>query len=139
MLPKSVHFDFGGYMPELKIHAPTYYGNADEAKVAAAGLSEFDDPYFPVLVRPADGLRIILGSHDYFDMTKPDIQIERRPNGWAIFLHPLGGSDASGYVYFMDDGRSFIVPENDVGPTPPIRMLARDEVVEEIDDLKHHE
>jgi hypothetical protein len=118
-------------MPELKIRVPTYYGSADEAKVAAAKLSEFDDPRVPVLVRPADGLRIVLGTHDYYDMTKPDIQIERRSNGWAIFLHPVGGGDASGYVYFMDDGRSFIIPENDVGPTPPIRMLPRDDAVAE--------
>ena len=38
------------------------------------------------------------------------VQVERRPNGWAIFLHPIGGGDPSGYVYFLDDGRSFVLP-----------------------------
>ena len=61
----------------------------------------------------------MLGSHDFNDVDKPDIQIERQPNGWVIFLHPLGGSDAAGTVYFHDDGRSYLVKEWS-GPTPPI-------------------
>ena len=41
----------------------------------------------------------------------PDIQIKRRRNGWMLFLHPVGGSDPSGYVFFLDDGRSLVVKQ----------------------------
>jgi hypothetical protein len=50
---------------------------------------------------------------------KPDVQIERRPNGWAIFLSPLGGSDPCALVYFHDDGRSWLTKEL-AGPTPEL-------------------
>jgi hypothetical protein len=88
----------------IKVSVPTYNGkwlneNPD--------LPEFDEPEVPILVCPADGLRIVLGTHDYNDYSKPDIQVERRHNGWIIFLHAMGGGDPSGYVVFLDDGRSF--------------------------------
>ncbi|MGA2231570.1 MAG: hypothetical protein ABSH22_11780 [Tepidisphaeraceae bacterium] len=121
-------------MQELKVYAPTYYG--DSAPVQRGEKQEFDDPRVPVLVRPADGIRIVLGSHDYFDCKVPDVQIERRPNGWAIFLHPVGGCDACGYVYFLDDGRSFLVPENGLGATPVIELLRSVGDVPEIDEVK---
>jgi hypothetical protein len=124
-------------MQELRTYVPTFYRGSDEAE--RSGKNEFDDPHVPVLVRPADGIRIVLGTHDYFDIQAPDIQLERRPNGWAIFLHPVGGGDSSGYVYFLDDGRSFLVPERDLGTTPPTRLLKWDAVVSEIDKLKSHE
>jgi len=124
-------------MREMKVYAPTYYGDVAEAENAAK--LEFDDSRVPVLIRPADGIRIILGTHDYFDMRAPDIQIERRPGGWAIFLHPLGGGDPCGCVYFLDDGRSFVLPENDLGTTPPIKSLSCDEMVPDIDRLKKRE
>ena len=66
------------------------------------------------------------------DMSKPDIQIERRPRGWAIFLHPLGGGDASGLVYFLDDGRSYIVPDGLANDE--IRFVQFTEEVPLIDD-----
>jgi hypothetical protein len=94
--------------------------------------AEFDDSRTPVVVREADGVRIVLGSHDYWDPAKPDIQIERRHKGWAIFLHPVGGSDPSGYVYFFDDGRSFVVAERG-GATPAIRCRRSCDFVAEID------
>src|SRR5271170_4210154 len=96
-------------MQEFKVYAPTYYGESPEAN--PDGKFEFDDPRVPVVIRPADGIRLVLGTHDYFDNHAPDVQLERRSNGWLIFLHPLGGCDPSGYVFLLDDGRSFVVTE----------------------------
>ena len=121
-------------MQEMKIYVPTYYRDPTEGGVSAKHKEEFDDPHVPVLIRHADGVRIVLGSHDFFDNDAPDIQVERRPNGWAIFLHPEGGGDPSGCVYFVDDGRSFVVP--DKGSTPAIQMMEWDEAVKEVDDEK---
>lgn len=105
-------------MDELTLLVPTYNGYAypDETE-------EFGDPYVPVHVYREDGVRIVLGSDDRENIDAPDINIERRPHGWAIFLHPLGGSDASGYAYFLDDGRSFLVKELGLGPTPVIEIV----------------
>src|SRR5207253_4915079 len=97
-------------MAELTLHAPTYNCGEYATDPAAEVKPEFGEPYVPIVIRSADGVRIVLGSHDYFDGDAADIQIERRPGGWAIFLHPWGGGDPSGYVYFLDDGRSFVVP-----------------------------
>lgn len=119
-------------MAELRIHVPTYYGSGPGA---FSDKPEFGSPEVPLLVRPADGLRIVLGSHDYFDATAPDIQIERRANGWAIFLHPVGGGDPSGHIYFLDDGRSFVTPERDLGTTPPVLVLDWDAAVSEVDQV----
>jgi hypothetical protein len=119
-------------VPELKLHVPTYNAGAFPNDVANHTRPEFGEPYVPVVVRPADGVRLVLGSHDYWNSDAPDIQIERRPRGWAIFLHPVGGSDPSGYVYFVDDGRSFVVPESGVA-TPAILMRTSDEAVFEVD------
>src|SRR5271156_3973696 len=105
-------------MKKLKLMVPTYNANYFREDVASGEKKEFGDPHFPVLVCEADGVRVVLGTHDYEDYSKPDIQIERQPHGWVIFLHPLGGSDACGYVHFLDDGRSFLVKEHPYGPTP---------------------
>jgi hypothetical protein len=121
-------------MAQLKVHVPTYYGGAFEKEVAEGEKPEFGDPYVPVLAREADGVRIVLGSHDYFDMSKPDIQIERRPNGWAIFLHPEAGGDASGFLYFLDDGRSFVSPEN--ATTPAVEMLEQPKAAALVDGIE---
>lgn len=121
-------------MPELKMYVPTYNASAFAKEVEAGERPDFGDPYVPVVVRDAAGVRIVLGSHDYFDCDAPDIQIERRPNGWAIFLHPMGGGDPSGQAYFLDDGRSFVIPESHLGSTPPIVALKSDETVSEIDN-----
>lgn len=121
-------------MPELKLHVPTYNYEAFPHEVETGEKTEFGDPYLPVVIRQADGVRIVLGSHDYFDSSYPDIQIERRPHGWVIFLHPLGGGDPSGHIYFLDDGRSFLVPERDLGTTPSIKALEWDAKVAEVDN-----
>jgi hypothetical protein len=110
-------------MQELKLTVPTYFGNMPGGHANTDDDSDFGNPYIPVLIYEAAGVRIILGSHDREEYELPDIQVERRPNGWAIFLHPLGGGDPSGYVYFLDDGRSFLVPEKGPGPTEAIQVL----------------
>jgi hypothetical protein len=119
-------------LKRLELSVPTYYGSVAEKLAKELGLPEFGEPVVPVLVHEAEGVRIILGTHDYDDLRKPDIQIERRPNGWAIFLHPEPGGDASGFVYFLDDGRSFVLPEH--GPNP-IEMLDRGDEPPEIDEV----
>ncbi len=110
-------------MEEFRLNVPTYNANLFPAQVAAGNLPEFGPPYVPVVIREAEGIRIVLGSNDYDDMHAPDIQIERRPRGWAIFLRPVGGGDVSGFVYFVDDGRSFLLPENGLGSTPAIEVV----------------
>ena len=98
-------------MQELKLLVPTYNCQLFPEQVEKGEKPEFGAPDVPVLIREAAGVRVVLGTHDYDDYTKPDIQIERQPNGWVIFLHPFPGGDACGYVYFLDDGRSFLVKE----------------------------
>lgn len=120
-------------MEALKLMVPTY--NGKWLKGTDIKLADFDDPLVPVLVHQAEGVRIALGTHDHPNNEKPDIQIERRHNGWMIFLHPLGGSDASGYVVFLDDGRSFIVEGSCCGSTEPIEMVEYDEAIAELDDV----
>src|SRR5258708_6745062 len=121
-------------MPELRVWVPTYYGTQNEMRAAVGEeRPEFGDPMFPVLARPADGLRIVLGSHDHFDTRVPDVQIGRRPRGWAFFLPPLAGCDAGGYVAILDDGRSYVAPEADGGPPPPIKMVSWRDLIEELD------
>lgn len=114
---------------------PTYFGSACPEKIERGEQEEFDDPRMPILVYKEAGLRILLGTHDIDDNNKPDIKIERRPKGWAIFLHPLGATDPSGYIYFLDDGRSFLV-KDDWMLSCPIQILAFDEEVPGLDSLK---
>jgi hypothetical protein len=121
-------------MQELKLMVPTYIGNSIPQPVDGKVHRDFASPYTPILLREADGVRIVLGTHDYEDHGKPDIQIERRPNGWAVFLHPSGG-DPSGYVYLLDDGRSFVVPEFGLGA---IEVLGPDDEVPELDRSNSH-
>ena len=73
---------------ESLFNVPTYYGNACQEEIERGEREEFDDPQATVLIYQDAGLRILLGTDDYDDDDKPDIKIERRPKGWAIFLHP---------------------------------------------------
>jgi len=86
---------------------PTYYGHREDRKPDEP---DFADPFVPVAVGEVEGVRLILGSDDPNDDEAPDIQIERRPHGWAIFLHPTA-FDSVANIYFLDDGRSFLLPE----------------------------
>ena len=117
---------------QFKLTVPTYNGNYYDKKTLAILSEEYSEPNTSVLVHDAEGVRIVLATHGYNDMEKPDIQIERRPRGWVIFLHPEGGGDPSGYVYFLDDGRSFLMSEQH-GKTPAIEILEPGEELEELD------
>lgn len=77
----------------------------------------------PVVIREADSLRIVLGTHNYDEAKAPDIEIERQPNGWVVFLHPLGGGDLCGCLYFRDDGRNYFQMERGLHPTETIEIL----------------
>ncbi|HEV3144123.1 MAG TPA: hypothetical protein VGZ47_09590 [Gemmataceae bacterium] len=96
-------------MQELKLMVPTYYGRAIADHPGEMEGEDFGEPVVPILIHEADGIRILLGSHCR-DTEAPDVQIERRPNGWVIFLHPLPGDEA-GYVCFLDNGASMVIPE----------------------------
>lgn len=121
-------------MEELKLMVPTY--NGKWLKEPNCTLDDFGEPGVPVVVRPADGVRVVLGTHDYDDSSKPDVQIERRHNGWMIFLHPVGGCDPCGYVFFLDDGRSFLVKESACGPPWEIEVVEYEQAVDEVDEIK---
>lgn len=120
---------------ELRLLVPTYYrhANSDEREAKEVGSSDFGLPIVPVLVHPADGLRIVLGSHDINDLSKPDIQIERRRNGWAVFLQPIPRGDTAGYVYFLDDERSFLV-RDEINANQNVRVVKYGRSVPELDD-----
>lgn len=94
---------------DYKLNAPTYYGSTPEHE--AGKLPEWGSPKVPLVAYEAEGLRVVLGTHDLDDMSRPDIQIERRAQGWTIFLHPIGGGDSAGFAYILDDGRCFVQPE----------------------------
>lgn len=110
-------------LKNLKLFVPTYNYTVFPEEVARGELDEFSEPTTPVLVHESEGVFVGLGTHAFHDSNKPDIQIERQPNGWMIFLHPVGGSDASGYLYFLDSGESYLKKERSWGPTPAIQIL----------------
>ena len=111
---------------------PTYNANYYEKQVADRTKAEFGVPHVAVLVHSADGVRVVLGSHDLLDTDAPDIAIERQPKAWAIFLHPIGGGDPAGYIYFLDDGRSYLLKEQWVDPDGGIQVLEHDQRVPDI-------
>jgi hypothetical protein len=93
-------------MKTITIQVPTFYGTSTAEPPAV--LPEFGAPYVPLIVKEEDGIRICLGTSDPTKIDTPDIVVERRPAGWAIFLRPCGGDDECGHVYFLDDGRSLV-------------------------------
>ncbi len=119
-------------MQELKLFVPTYYGAMHAKTPTSQGDEDFGEPSVPVLIQEAEGIRVVLGAHGIDDSEKPEIQLERRPNGWALFLYPVAGGDASGLVYFLDDGRSFVVPDGLYSER--IQVVNRCEEVPLIDD-----
>lgn len=126
-----------GHAVEVAFQVPTFYGHAYPGAVRDGLVPEFGPPLVPILVQRVDGLRLVLGSCDAFDQA-PDVQIERRPNGWAMFLHPASSGDPSGYVYFIDDGHSFVVPDSGVA-TPAIQIRQSEEVLAVVDRKKYIE
>ncbi len=117
-------------MCELRITIPTYY----RKEAPGDGPAHYGEPTVPILIRWADALRVVFGAHDHRNTRAPDLLIERRPGGWALFLHPAGGDDPSGCVYFLDDGRGFLVPESEPARTPPIVVVNEPELPMDIDD-----
>jgi hypothetical protein len=116
---------------DIKLVVPTYYGKWIQE---TPGLEDFDEPHQPVLITQPDGLRLSLGTHDNSEFHKPEIQIERRRNGWMIFLQPLGAGETSGFVVFLDDGRSFVAPD---GPRDyQVSMVVYEQAVAELDEIK---
>lgn len=104
-----------------KIFIPTYVGSQCEHQENPSTLGpDFGSPDVPVLIHEADGIRLLLGTHEWEDKSKPDVQIERRPHGWAMFLHPNAG-DPIGHLYLLDDGRSYLLPESFADP--PIEVV----------------
>ena len=113
-------------MQDLKLAVPTYNANLFPKEVSSGVIPEFGEPKHPVLIHEADGIRIVLGTHDFSETDTPDVQIERQPNGWVIFLHPVGGCDACGYVNLLDDGRSYLLKERGAKPDRAIQILELD-------------
>jgi hypothetical protein len=124
------------HMGNLTVYVPTYYTRVVDPKLGVRAYQEFDEPRIPIVVGFADDLRIVLGSHNPVDANMPNLKIERWPGGWIILLYPLGGEDPSGHVYFLDSGRSFIVPESPLGSTPPIILRHHETEIPEIDRPK---
>lgn len=106
----------GDWSPQC-MNVPTFYGHRETREPNQA---EFDKPFVPVLIGEADGIRLILGTDDPGDDEKPDIYIERRPHGWAFFLHPNAG-DPVAMIYMLDDGRTYVLPE--LFTDPPIELV----------------
>ena len=99
--------------PEI-ILVPTYNGTAFPDDVESGAKPEYTAPLTPVTLAYDNGLRLVLGGAG-LDADKPDIQVERQPGKWVIFIHPESGCDPSGYLYIMDDGRSFVQLEHAFG------------------------
>jgi hypothetical protein len=115
--------------PEVVL-VPTYNGTTYPADVESGAKPEYTAPENPITIAYDNGLRLVLGAVEAGDMTKPDIQVERQPGRWVIFIHPEGGGDPVGYLYIMDDGRSFFQKEREFG-TPALVVLGPDDKVPE--------
>ncbi|MCI0640762.1 MAG: hypothetical protein L0Y70_16945 [Gemmataceae bacterium] len=114
-LRKGGHIAYEPDEPAMwKMSVPTYVGaQPHEEKV---DWPDFAQPMVPVLVHEFEGVRVIMGSHDRINQDQPDLQIERRPHGWAIFIHPNGG-DPVACIYILDNGRTFLIPEKYTEPS----------------------
>lgn len=105
------------------IEVPTFVGHQQSQNDGPQ--QEFVPPYVAILAYEEDGLRIILGSDDLDENSKPDLKIERRPHGWAFFLHPNAG-DPIAFIYLLDDGRSYLMRETLTEPS-----------IEIVDEIPH--
>jgi hypothetical protein len=113
---------------KLKLTVPTYLGAQPEGPSGEP--PDFGPPDVPILVCPAEGLRVVLGTHDVNDENRPDVQIERRPRGWVIFIHQNAG-DPVACVLILDNGRTCLLPESHA-PSP---IETVDDYPSELDQL----
>ena len=123
-------------MRELRLRVPTYNYQLHPGEVDQGTMPEFGPSLSAVVAYRDMGIRVVLGSSDRADLRSPDVQIERQPHGWAVFIHPLGGSDPAACVYMRDDGQSFIVPAYPYGPTPELVILPPGSDVPGFDDAR---
>lgn len=107
-------------LKEIRAEFPTYYG--DTAEHDAGKAPEWGTPLKPVVITPESGLRIVLGTHEVEAQESPDIYIERRPGGWAIFLHPEHG-DPVAMVYILDNGQTYV--QREVGSDDRLTFLSK--------------
>jgi hypothetical protein len=84
----------------------------------------------PVIVTADQSIELVLGTDDVNDLDYPDLVVERRRNGWMIMLNPVGGGNPSGYVFFLDDGRSFLIRQPFAGA---IHVTSKVEKAAEVD------
>jgi len=126
-LRKGGHITYQHDEPAMwKMSVPTYLGaQAHDGKI---DWPDFTEPNAPVLVHEFEGVRVLMGTHDRMNQDRPDLQIERRPHGWAIFIHPNDG-DPVASLYMMDDGRTFLMPEKYAHPA----LETVDEIPAEVD------
>lgn len=88
------------------------------------------EPRIPVCIHTDDGICINLGTDDPANRNGPNVQIERRKNGYVVFIRTVAGWDQTCYVYMLDDGRCFVLPENNTrGPGGNTQFIDRKEAV----------
>jgi hypothetical protein len=97
-----------------KLLVPTYVGSQPHNE--HSNRPDFAEPRVPVLVHESEGIRVLMGTHHWEDWDKPDIQVERRPHGWAVFISPTAG-DPVACLYMLDSGRTYVMPEKYTEPT----------------------
>lgn len=107
---------------QFKLSVPTCGAQFVPEQVEDAEVDGFDDAKVPILVREDEGLHIVLGTHDFEMVEKPDILIERHPHGWLIVVHPNADCDPVGRIYLLDNGRTYFV-KGPVSAQIPIKVL----------------
>jgi hypothetical protein len=97
-------------MWQLHCRVPTYVGELTAEERGPGVAPDFGGPSVPVRVSEAAGIRVILGADDERDREKPEIVVERRPHGWAIFIN-CNGDETVGVIFMLDDGRTMLLRE----------------------------
>jgi hypothetical protein len=92
-----------GQPSDWRLSVPTYYGAKDRDVV-------FAEPNVPVQVNKAKGIRIVLGAHDFDDSPKPVVRVERRPHGWAVYIH-RDAADPIACILILDNGKTLLLPD----------------------------
>lgn len=97
-------------MWQYHCRVPTYVGALTPEERGPGGGPDFAAPSVPVRISDAAGIRLILGTDDEQDRVKPEIVVERRPHGWAIFIN-CNADETVGVVFMLDDGRTMLLRE----------------------------